>query len=79
MLNFFKKKEKEPALPQLLDINNNPLQPGDKVEALRYELGECELITEEDCYFYVSDKSDKKVSWLKMIDATTENQKVKKL
>jgi len=79
MLNLFKKKPKEPSLPQLLDINSNPIKPGDKVEALRYDLGECELIAEEDSYFYISYSTNKKVSWLKMIDATTENQKVKKL
>ena len=79
MFSLFKKKKKKESTPQLLDINNNPLQPGDKVEAMRYELGDCELIKEEDTYYYVSISSDKKVNWLKMIDASTQNQKVRKL
>lgn len=79
MFSIFKKKEKKPALPQLADINNEPLTEGDHVEALRYELGECELILEDKTYFYISKSTGKKVSYLKMIDASTENQKVKKL
>lgn len=79
MFGFFKKKQKQPELPQLVDLNNSPLIEGDIVEALRYELGKCRLIIEGNDYIYTSLESGKKVSWLKMIDASTENQKVKKV
>ncbi len=82
MFNFFKgKKEngKKPAMPDLVDINDNPIKEGDKVESLRYELGESELIVENGHYYYQSLSSGKKVSWLRMVDAITEKQKVKKI
>ena len=80
MLGFFKKnKNKAPKLPQLVDLDNNALSEGDKVEALRYELGVCELQLIDNKYVYHSIDSDKQVSWLKMIDASTDRQKVKKI
>lgn len=82
MFNFFKSKKengKRPQLPQLFDLNDNQINVGDKVKSLRYELGESELIIEEDQYYYKSLASGKKVSWLKMVDAITEKQKVKKI
>ena len=79
MFGLFKKKEKKEKLPQLLDLNNNPLIEGDLVEALRYELGTCKLLLIDEQYVYESVASGKQVSWLKMIDASTDNQKVKKV
>lgn len=78
MFGLFKKKEKKDQLPQLLDLNNNPLVEGDIVEALRYELGKCKLLLIDEQYVYESLDSGEQVSWLKMIDASTDNQKVKK-
>ncbi|MEM1408112.1 MAG: hypothetical protein AAGG59_15125, partial [Bacteroidota bacterium] len=78
MFGLFKKKEKQDKLPQLLDLNNNPLVEGDIVEAMRYELGKCKLLLIDEQYVYESISSGKQVSWLKMIDASTDNQKVKK-
>ncbi|MEM9859321.1 MAG: hypothetical protein AAF843_18335 [Bacteroidota bacterium] len=78
MFGLFKKKEKKDELPQLLDLNNNPLVEGDIVEALRYELGKCKLLLVDEQYVYESISTGKQVSWLKMIDASTDNQKVKK-
>ena len=78
MFGLFKKKEKKEKLPQLLDLNSEPLQEGDIVEALRYELGKCRLLLVNEEYIYESLDSGKQVSWLKMIDASTDNQKVKK-
>ncbi|MCG8389798.1 MAG: hypothetical protein MJA30_29875 [Cytophagales bacterium] len=78
MFGLFKKKEKKDKLPQLLDLNSEPLQEGDIVEALRYELGKCRLLRVNEEYIYESLDSGKQVSWLKMIDASTDNQKVKK-
>mgnify|MGYP001797145244 FL=1 len=77
MFGLFKKKEKQDKLPQLLDLNNNPLAEGDIVEAMRYELGKCKLLLVDEQYVYESISSGKQVSWLKMIDASTDNQKVK--
>ena len=80
MFNLFKKKRKqEPDLPELVDLNNLPLHEGDEVESLRYDLGHCRLILSEGSYVYESLSSGERVSWLKMIDAATENQKVKKI
>ena len=78
MFGLFKKKEKQDKLPQLLDLNNNPLAEGDIEEAMRYELGKCKLLLEDEQKVYESISSGKQVSWLKMIDASTDNQKVKK-
>lgn len=79
MLGWFKKKEKKKSAPQLLDIEGQPLQVGDKVEVLRYEMGECELTLEGLHYYYVSVSTGEKVSYAKMIDASTEQQKVRKI
>ena len=79
MFNLFKKKPKEPALPQLLDLNGEPLAIGDKVISKRYDLGKCTIQLEGREFFYHStEKKDLKISYLKMIDAITGNQKVVK-
>ena len=79
MFNFFKKKKKQKSSIALVDLNGNPLQEGDLVEALRYDLGTAKLIKEEDLYMYESSETGQRVSYLKMIDAVTTYQKVKKL
>ena len=56
-----------------------PIESGDEVMAHRYELGKCTVELEGLQYFYVSQATGKKVSYVKMIDAITENQKVKKI
>ena len=76
MFGIFKKKPKEKQPPKLLDLNANPIVEGATVKALRYELGECDVILDGLEYFYVSKVSGKKVSYTRMIDAITENQKV---
>ncbi|UCG26887.1 MAG: hypothetical protein JSV24_07865, partial [Bacteroidales bacterium] len=57
----------------------NPLKEGDIVESLRYEMGRCKILVTEEGYIYESLDTGKRVSWAKMIDATTENQKVRKI
>jgi hypothetical protein len=83
MFNFFKKKtQPEKATtppPQLADINQFPLQEGDLVEALRYDLGKCKLVRAEKGYVYESITTGEQVSWLRMVDAITQLQKVKKI
>ena len=78
MLKFFKKKPKEKQPPQLLDMDGQLIQEGDEVTAQRYELGKCKVALEGVQFFYVSIHSGKKVSYVKMIDAITGYQKVKK-
>lgn len=79
MFGIFKKKPKEKPLPQLLDIDGNQLAEGDTVECLRYDMGESKITLEGRQFFYESVKTGKKISYVKMIDAVTENQKVKKI
>lgn len=71
---LFKKKKK-----QLQDLNGAPLLPGDKVDCLRYDMGESILLEGENGYEYESVKTGQKVSYAKMIDAATSFQKVRKL
>ena len=81
MFNLFKRKsgDNNKELPQLFDLDKNAIKPGDTVESLRYELGVCKLIQEGDTYFYESVESGERVSWIRMIDAATEMQKVRKV
>lgn len=64
---------------QLKDLNGNHLFPGDKVDCLRYDMGESILIDSEAGFEYESVKTGQKVSYAKMIDAATSFQKVRKL
>ena len=75
----FLKRDKGKKRPQLTDMDNNPLGDGDIVLSQRYELGKCRLILTDDDFIYESLENGKKVSWIKMIDATTERQKVKRI
>ncbi|MDN5213806.1 hypothetical protein QQ020_17160 [Fulvivirgaceae bacterium BMA12] len=82
MFGLFKKKlddGKKTNLPELYDLDDKPLQVGDTVESLRYELGKSKIVLEDGQYYYESIATGKKVIWLKMVDAITEKQKVKKL
>ncbi len=85
MFNFFRRKKQQeeaktpPPQLQLADINQFPLQEGDLVEALRYDLGKCKLIRAEKGYVYESLSTGQQVSWLRMVDAITQLQKVKKI
>jgi len=73
---LFGKKKKKKALQ---DIEGNILQVGDKVDCMRYEMGESFLLESENGYEYESVKDGQKVSYAKMIDAATSFQKVRKL
>ncbi|MFY0592676.1 hypothetical protein [Roseivirga sp.] len=76
MFGLFKKKPKEKPLPKLIDLNNNPIVEGAIVKSLRYELGECTVELDGMEYFYVSKNTGERVSYTRMVDAITENQKV---
>lgn len=80
MFQLFKRNNsKKKKQPKLADLNGNPLKEGDVVESLRYEMGKCKILVAEEGYVYESIDTGKRVSWAKMIDATTENQKVRKI
>ena len=80
MFGLFKRnKSKKIAMPELVDLNNNSIQEGDLVTALRYELGICKVIILDGKYIYESEGDGKQVSWVKMIDASTDRQKVEKI
>uniref|UniRef100_UPI0040480235 hypothetical protein n=1 Tax=Roseivirga sp. TaxID=1964215 RepID=UPI0040480235 len=76
MFGLFKKKPKEKQLPNLLDLNGNPIVEGSIVTSLRYDLGDCKVELEGLDYFYVSIEKGERVSYVRMVDAITENQKV---
>ena len=75
MFGIFKKKKKELVL---YDLEGNALEEGDIVLSLRYDMGECKLVKTENGFEYQSLEGDTKMNWLKMIDAATERQKVRK-
>jgi len=78
MMKFFKGKNTKSGL-SFVDIDGLPMKVGDIVMSGRYNLGECKIIKEGNGYAYQSLESGETVSWTKMIDASTKNQKVKKL
>jgi hypothetical protein len=75
MFGIFKKKKKELVL---FDLEGNTLVEGDIVVSLRYDMGECKLVKTENGFEYQSLEKDIQMTWLKMIDAATERQKVRK-
>ena len=80
MFHWFKKKAKQKEhTPRLSDLSGMPLSIGDKVMALRYELGECTIIEKEGILYYQSIETAQEVTYAKMIDAITGQQKVNKL
>ena len=74
MLNFFKKKKEK----ELYDLEGNLLKEGDLVLSLRYDLGECRIIKTDEGIEYQSLATGESVSWIKMIDAATTRQKVRR-
>lgn len=82
LFDFFKKSNRatrqEPTL-LMSDLFNNPLLEGDTVEALRYDLGKCKLVKREKGFEYESLETGQRISYLRMVDAITGLQKVKKI
>jgi hypothetical protein len=77
MFKFLKKNNSEKNL-NFVDMDGNPLKENDIVLSGRYDLGKCKIIKTEKGFAYQSLDSGNIVSWIKMIDASTKNQKVKK-
>jgi len=65
--------------PRFADLDGNPLKEGDVVMSLRYDMGESRIINTDKGMVYESIKTGVQVTWDKMIDAATGNQKVRKL
>jgi hypothetical protein len=78
MFKFGKKNKAYSSLP-FADLDGSPLNENDIVISGRYDMGKCKIITTDAGHAYQSLESGKIVSWTKMIDAATRNQKVKKL
>ena len=80
MFGLFKRnKQKKKSTVQFVDVDGNPLNEGDTVLSLRYDLGKCIIRSGENGFEYQSIESQKTVSWALMIDAATERQKVQKV
>lgn len=79
MFSLFKKKDDPSTTLKFADIDGHPLKEGDLVLSLRYELGRCRIVNTGEGFEYQSLENGKRISWTKMIDATTKNQKVRKL
>jgi hypothetical protein len=75
---MFRRKKKD-TIPPMLDLDGKTLKEGDFVDCLRYDMGKCQLVKTEKGFLYESLDDGKRVSWVKMIDAATKNQKVRKL
>jgi len=78
MVGLFSKKSRKSTL-KFVDFDGQPLKEGDVVMSMRYELGECRIINTENGMAYESLSGGQQVSYIKMIDAATGYQKVKRL
>ncbi|MEM6763342.1 MAG: hypothetical protein AAF824_11665 [Bacteroidota bacterium] len=82
MFNFFKRKENSNGTHdpiQMVDLNGQTLAIGDIVESLRYNMGRCRIIDSDEGPMYESLESGETVHFLRMVDAATSFQKVRKI
>ncbi len=78
MAGLFRKKSTKGKV-QFVDLEGQALKEGDTVMSLRYDLGKCRIINTDEGMAYESIASGEKVLYVKMIDAATGYQKVKRL
>ena len=78
MVAFFRKKSGSSKL-KFVDFDGQPLKEGDIVMSMRYDLGKCRIINTEQGMAYEPLSGGQQVSYIKMIDASTGYQKVKRL
>ena len=64
---------------QFADLDGQPLKAGDIVLSHRYDMGECRIVETDTGMAYESLATGQRVSYVKMIDAATGYQKVKRL
>ena len=79
MFQLFKNKFSKGKRIEMKDLDGNDLRNGDMVNALRYDLGVCKVSKDQQGYVYDSIETKKQVSWVKMVDATTKFQKVRRI
>lgn len=79
MFKLFRKDSSGKSDLKFADLDGIPLKEGDIVLSFRYDLGKCKVVKTEEGMAYESEESGKIIHWTKMIDATTKNQKVRKV
>lgn len=79
MFKLFKKNGSKKSELNFADIDGIPLKEGDTVECLRYDMGKCQIIKTEEGLAYQALETGKIIHWARMVDATTKNQKVRKV
>jgi hypothetical protein len=77
-MGFFKSKKGKSKI-QFNDLEGQVLKAGDHVMSHRYDMGECRIVETETGLAYESLATGQQVSYVKMIDAATGFQKVKRL
>lgn len=78
MMGLFKRNKSRSRI-QFADLEGQPLKAGDHVMSHRYDMGECRIVETDAGLAYESLSTGRQVSYLKMIDAATGYQKVKRL
>lgn len=83
MFNFFKKrknhKQDTKSTIKMVDLDGMPLKAGDLVMSLRYNLGKCRIVEGEKGLEYESLETGERIHYVRMIDAATSFQKVRKV
>ena len=77
-MGLFNRKKSKSGL-QFADLEGQALKAGDHVMSLRYDLGECRILNTDSGMAYESLATGEQISYVKMIDAATGYQKVKRL
>lgn len=77
-MGLFKSKKGKSKI-QFNDMEGQALKAGDHVMSHRYDMGECRIVETETGLAYESLATGQQVSYVKMIDAATGYQKVKRL
>jgi hypothetical protein len=77
-MGLFKSKKGKSKI-QFSDLEGQPLKAGDLVMSHRYDMGECRIVETDTGLAYESLATGQQVSYVKMIDASTGYQKVKRL
>ena len=77
-MGIFKRKKAKSKI-QFADLEGQPLKEGDHVMSHRYDLGECRIVKTDSGMAYESLATGQQISYVKMIDAATGYQKVKRL
>ena len=77
-MGLFNRKKGKSKI-QFTDLEGQALKAGDHVMSHRYDMGECRIVETDTGLAYKSLATGQQVSYVKMIDAATGYQKVKRL